>query len=150
MSLNALEWIDFVARVVNLDTMKPGSYKSRPLALAVACVVFAPAVAQAAATHAHGLILPGGVQEVGENRYRASESYEDTLKYFDKTYKGIPRKAIVNQPGIRAMHFESVDPKSGYEGFNVYEKDKEVRIFIIAKEEAAPAKRPAAAKKGSK
>ncbi|MBS2031192.1 MAG: hypothetical protein JST54_25055 [Deltaproteobacteria bacterium] len=130
--------------------MKPGSYKSRPFALAVACLVLAPAVAQAAATRAHGLILPSGVQEVGENRYRASDSYEDTLKFFDKTYKGIPRKAIVNQPGIRAMHFEAVDPKSGYEGFNVYEKDKEVRIFIIAKEEQAAPKKSGKKEKGSK
>ena len=127
--------------------MKPGSYKARAFALAVSCLLFAPAVAQAAGTRAHGLILPGGVQEVGENRYRASESYEDTLKFFDKTYKGIPRKAIVNQPGIRAMHFEAVDPKSGYEGFNVYEKDNEVRIFVIDKEEPAT---PASTKKGGK
>jgi hypothetical protein len=127
--------VDFERRVVNLDTMKPGSYKPRPLALLVA-LLLSPSVARAAVA-VHGLMLPANAQEVGENRYRSSQSYEDTLKYFNTVYKGIPRKAIVNQPGIRAVHYESVDAKSGWEGFNVYEKDKEVRIFVIPRGSAA-------------
>ena len=114
--------------------MKRGSYKSRPLALLLAAISL-PAPALAAGNRTHGLILPSGVQEVGENRYRSSDSYEDTLKFFDKTYKGIPRKEIINQPGLQAMHFESVDPRSGWEGFNVYQRDSEVRIYVIPRSE---------------
>lgn len=121
--------------------MKPGSYKSRPLALLIVGVLLAPITAKAA-VNVHGLMLPTGAQEVGENRYRSPQSYEDTLKYFNTVYKGSPRKAIVNQPGIRAVHYESADPRSGYEGFNVYEKDKEVRIFVIPR--AGTKEKPAA------
>ena len=142
--------VDFAARLVNLDTMKLGPYKPRPLALLLGTLLV-PAMAQAAAPKAHGLVLPGGAQEVGENRFRSSESYEETLKYFDKAYRGSPRKVIVNQPGIRAVHFESADPRSAYEGFNVYEKDKEVRIFVIPREDVAAAKKPSStSKKGSR
>lgn len=112
--------------------MKCLPYMSRPLALLAAGALLAPAAAWGANRLAHGLVLPPGAQEVGENRYRALDSYEDTLKFFDKTYKGIPRKDIIDQPGIRAIHYESDNPRSGYEGFNVYENEKkEVRIFVI-------------------
>jgi hypothetical protein len=124
--------------------MKRGSYKSRPLALLLAGALLAPAVAWGASRFAHGLILPQGAQEVGENRYRVPDAYEDTLKFFDKTYRGIARKDIVDQPGIRAVHYESDNPRSGYEGFNVYENEKkEVRIFVIPRPASA---RPAAKK----
>jgi len=118
--------------------MKTGPYKSRPLALLLVGALLAPAAAWGASHFAHGLILPPGAQEVGENRYRAPESYEATLKFFDKTYRGIARKDIVDQPGIRAVHYESDNPRSGYEGFNVYENDKkEVRVFVIPRPQTA-------------
>lgn len=118
--------------------MKPGSYKSRAFALLAAGWVSGIA-ARAGATNVHGVQLPLNAQEVGENRYRSAQSYEDTLKYFNTVYRGSPRKAIVNQPGIRAVHYEAADPKAGYEGFNVYEKDREARIYVIPR---AAAKKP--------
>jgi len=125
--------IDFAGRLMNLDTMKPGSYKARPLALLVCVLLLAPSLAQAASHRTHGLVLPPGAQEVGEDRYRLPGTYENTLKYFDKAYRGLPQKAIVNQPGIRAMHFESSSAKTAWQGFNVYEKNHEVRIFILTR-----------------
>jgi hypothetical protein len=81
----------------------------------------------------HGLAMPPGSIEVGENRYRADSTYEETLKFF----KTLTRKPIVNQPGIKAVHFDSDNPKSGWEGINVYQKggdEGEVRIFVIPRE----------------
>jgi hypothetical protein len=125
--------IDIARRVDNLDTMKRGSYKSRAFGLLAAAVVCGIA-ARAGATSVHGVQMPLNAQEVGENRYRSAQTYEETLKYFNTVYRGLPRKAIVNQPGIRAVHFEAVDPRAGYEGINIYEKDREARIYVIHRE----------------
>ncbi len=124
----------------NVDTVHLGSYKTRPSQLrgrsAVAALVAAAVVgwagrARASNTVAFGLPLPSGSTEVGENRYRSGSNYEDTIKFFTTNYKGLPRKPIANQPGIRAVHFDSMEAASGWEGFNVYEKGGETRIFIL-------------------
>ena len=100
--------------------------------------------ARAGNSLAFGLPLPSGSTEVGENRYRSGSSYEDTIKFFTTNYRGLPRKPIANQPGIRAVHFDSMEASSGWEGFNVYERAGEVRIFVIPREgvTAQPEEKP--------
>ncbi|HYX93119.1 MAG TPA: hypothetical protein VE782_16255 [Myxococcaceae bacterium] len=80
-----------------------------------------------------GVQLPNGVQKVGADRYRAPENYEETLKYFRTVYppERYPRKPIVNQPGVKAVHIENPSGKI-FEGLNIYEANEgEVRIFIV-------------------
>ena len=80
-----------------------------------------------------GVQLPNGVQKVAADRYRAPESYEETLKYFRTVYPSerYPRKLIVNQPGVKAVHIENPSGKN-FEGLNIYEANEgEVRIFIV-------------------
>jgi hypothetical protein len=120
-----------------LDAVKLGSYKTPPFA-ALAVLGWA-AVASAGNTLVHGLPLPSGSTEVGENRYRSGSNYEDTIKFFTTNLKGLPKKPIANQPGIKAVHFDSIEPASGWEGINVYERAGETRIFVIPREGAAAA-----------
>jgi hypothetical protein len=109
------------------------SYKAALLA-SLSWVLVAPGVAEAKNNGTHGVQLPDGSQEVGENRFRSPHEYADTLKYFNTVYHGYPHKPIANQPGVKAVHIESIEPHSAWEGFNVYELNKEVRIFIIPRE----------------
>ncbi len=79
-----------------------------------------------------GVVLPGFSEQVGEDRYKIPLTYADALKYFKNTLKGSQEKPIVNQPGIRARHF--TNPGSGeWEGLNVYERDGQVRVFVLAR-----------------
>lgn len=96
-------------------------------------LILIPSLAWAAGKPIAGLTLPGGAVEVGENRYRSTQSFEETLKFFGNI-KGLNRKPIARQPQVKAVHFESLDPKSGFEGINVYEANKEVRIHVIVRE----------------
>ena len=82
-----------------------------------------------------GVQLPDGAQKVGENRYRAPQGWEDTLKYYKSAYpvQTYPRRGIVNQPGVKAIHIVNPSGKS-FEGLNLYEANEEVRIFVVLKD----------------
>ena len=83
-----------------------------------------------------GAQIPEGAQKVGENRYRAPQNWEETLKYFKSVYppQAYPRRGIVNQPGIRAIHIVNTAAARGFEGLNVYEANDEVRIYVVPRE----------------
>ncbi len=82
----------------------------------------------------HGAVVPGGSREVGQDRYRSPEGYEETLKFYWKTYSSehYPRKHIADLPGVRAVHI--VNPgRGGWDGLNIYELNGETRIFVVAR-----------------
>ena len=45
-----------------------------------------------------------------------------------------PRKSIVNQPGVKAVHIANPSGKGAWEGLNVYEANDEVRIYVVPAE----------------
>jgi hypothetical protein len=115
-----------------LDTPTRALYKPRPLSRAAAgllVVLWAGAVAAETVNGAH---LPDGAQKVGENRYRASDDFKGTLKHYDSVYpkSAYPRRNIVNQPGVKAVHIVNPSGKN-FEGLNIYEANDEVRIYIV-------------------
>lgn len=84
----------------------------------------------------HGLTLPNGAVKLGdEDRFRLQESFDAAMKF----YKGVlrpekfPRKLIVNQPGIKAVHIENTDLNGEWEGLNLYRYQNETRIFVLAR-----------------
>jgi hypothetical protein len=114
-----------------LDTLRIGFYKAR--ALAVAAVLTTAAVAGAEVIG--GVQFPEGVQKVGENRYRARDDFEGVMKYYRTVYPPdrYPRKSIVNQPGVKAVHISNPSGKN-FEGLNIYQANDEVRIFVVKAE----------------
>jgi hypothetical protein len=98
----------------------------------------------------HGAVLPSDAQKVGENRYRTSEDWETLFKkFYHSTYPEaqFPRKQIVNQPGIKAVHIAFPASRT-WEGLNIYQANDEIRIFLVPTE--ARAKRKAESKGGKK
>jgi hypothetical protein len=112
-----------------LDTPKPRPYKSRPLWVAALLMLWGPV---ALGETVLGAQLPDGAQKVGQNRYRVVEDWEAILKYYKTVYSTgqFPRKPIVNQPGIKAIHITNPSGK-GFLGLNIYEANDEVRIYIL-------------------
>ncbi|ADO71201.1 conserved uncharacterized protein [Stigmatella aurantiaca DW4/3-1] len=114
--------------------------------------VAALGVTVAEAEVVNGAQLPDGSRKVGENRYRAPGDYEETLKYYRTVYPAgtFSRKAIVNQPGVKAVHIVNPSGKN-FEGLNIYEANEEVRIYIVPAQPAAkPAKKAPEVKPGKK
>jgi hypothetical protein len=83
-----------------------------------------------------GALLPDGAVKVSENRYRVPRTYEETIRFFRQTYgPRFARRPIADQPGIKALHIENPEPRTGqWEGLNVYELKGEVRVFVLVKE----------------
>ncbi len=105
---------------------------SRYKAALAAVFVWWPAAALA--EKVAGAILPDGSRPIAENRYRVDRSYEDTLKFFKTVYPPAryPRRAIANQPGVKAVHVENPEARpGGWEGLNVYELKGETRVYVL-------------------
>ncbi len=131
-----------------LDSLKAGFYKARPLGAAVVALW----VAAAGAETVSGAQLPDGAQKVGENRYRAPRDFEGTMTYYKSVYPvgTFPRKSVVNQPGVKAVHIVNPSGKN-FEGLNIYEANDEVRIYIVPVQSAAkPPAKPEPKKPGKK
>ena len=92
----------------------------------------------------NGVQLPDGAVKVGENRYRVREDFEGILKYYRTVYpvQTFPRRQIVNQPGVKAVHITNPVGKS-FEGLNIYLSNDEVRIYVIPHPEGQKAKKKA-------
>lgn len=127
--------------VGRLDRGRTGFYM-RPAFWACFCMLWGAGVARAEKDSATGAQLPDGAEKVGENRYRVREDFEGTLKYYRSVYPvgTHPRRMIVNQPGIKAVHIENPSGRN-FAGLNVYQTNDEVRIYIVPLEKVAK-KRP--------
>ena len=130
-----------------LDSLKAGFYKARPLGAAVVALW----VSVAGAETVNGAQLPDGAQKVGENRYRAPRDFEGTMTYYRSVYPvgTFPRKSVVNQPGVKAVHIVNPSGKN-FEGLNIYEANDEVRIYIVPVQSTAKPAKPEPKKAGKK
>ena len=102
----------------------------------------------AAAEVVLGAQLPDEARKVAELRYRTSKDWEDTMKYFRTVYprEKYPRRDIVNQPGVRALHIQNPSGK-GWEGLNIYQANDEIRIYVVPSESQPKAKKTSKKKK---
>jgi len=136
---------------LRLDTYDLRSYKAAGCwAVATALGVLASGAARAETLD--GVQFPDKTMKVGERRYRVPQDWENTMKYFKAAYPSaqFPRRTIVNQPGVKAIHLANPDGHGGWVGLNIYEANDEVRVYVVPPDGAGkPAKKaaPAAPKK---
>ncbi|HEX9290268.1 MAG TPA: hypothetical protein VF904_12155 [Anaeromyxobacteraceae bacterium] len=106
--------------------------RARYNAALVAVLLAVPALARA--ERVAGALLPDEARQVEPYRYRVEKSYEETLKFFKAVYPPakFPRRPIVNQPGIKAVHIDNPEARpGGWDGMNVYELKGETRVFVL-------------------
>ena len=136
--------------MARLDRQRRAFYTARPLRLWGAVLV-GLWTAAAGAEVVGGAQIPDGAQKVGENRYRAPDTFDKTLEYYRAVYgvSDYPRRQIVNQPGVKAVHISNPSGKN-FEGLNIYEANEEVRIYIVPLTASAKVKKPAPKAPGKK
>jgi hypothetical protein len=82
--------------------------------------------------------LPGAAVPLEEKgRYKITRSYEETLDFYRRLFNqtgGVRWRNVVTLPSIKAKHIESLRKKTRWEGINIYEKQGEVRVFVIPRE----------------
>ena len=79
-------------------------------------------------------IVPGAVELDEPGRYDSPRSYDDTIEYYERYFRGDRQRRwrhIVNLPTVRAQHIENKKKKSGWAGINIYEHRGKVRIFVL-------------------
>ncbi len=96
----------------------------------LACCV---AAASALAETELGAQLPDGARKVAEHRFKSPNDFQGTLKYYRNVYpvSSYPRRSVVNQPGVKAVHIPNTSGKGAWEGLNIYEANDEVRIYVV-------------------
>jgi hypothetical protein len=84
--------------------------------------------------------LPGAAVALEEKgRYKITRSYEETLDFYRRLFNqtgGVRWRNVVTLPSIKAKHIECLRKKTRWEGINIYEKQGEVRVFVIPREAA--------------
>ena len=117
----------------HLLTRFPTLLYKLPLSLTLGLALCAPPAL--AEKTVHGAILPAGSREVGTDRYRSPEGFQETLKFYGKTYspERFPRVEIADLPGVRAVHLSNPERRGGWDGLNIYELNGETRIFVLAR-----------------
>jgi hypothetical protein len=116
------------------------------LVLVLGCTLMAlPSLAEA--PKVHGLDLMNWAKKVDEGRYNSPRDFDETIRFFEKKFRGwkkIKQHPKISLVGVRYVYFENLNPKSEWEGFNVYEMPNgRTRIFVIprkATEQAAEKK----------
>lgn len=114
-----------------LDTPKSRFYIPLPVWAGLVALLL---TGQAFASSKKGVQLPDGASQVGEDRYRAPDDYDGTLKYYRLVYPPARYrwKAVIDQPGVKAMHIEL--GIRGVEGINIYDANDSVRIYLVSAE----------------
>ena len=77
--------------------------------------------------------LPETARKVGEDRYHVSGDWEAVQKFLKSNYPSnvYPRRSIINQPGIKAIHVANPGNKGGWEGLNIYQANEEIRLTVV-------------------
>lgn len=80
-----------------------------------------------------GAPMVPGARKIEEGRYVSPRTYDDTLEFYEKLYKGTTNvrfRAIINAPGIKAVHMQNTKG-GGWLGINVYEINNQTRLFVV-------------------
>ena len=105
------------------------------LALVVVAVVVVGVAGVARADEAGelGVPLPKKSTSTTPYAWHSGDNFKDTLKFFAKRFKNIAytvHKVMANEK-IRVVYLESNDPSTKWEGLNISEKKRHVRVFIL-------------------
>jgi len=108
----------------------------RPLFFA-ACALLVASTARASEFPMEAPVVPQAVPLAEPGRYRSNRSFDETIEFYERLFRrtgGVRWYNVINLPGIKAKHIESLRSKSDWEGINIYEYQNEVRLFVIVRD----------------
>ena len=80
-----------------------------------------------------GAPLPSHARKIAKHRFSLSQDFKMVMRFYKATLPvaRYPRKQIIHQPGIKAIHIVNSSARGAWAGMNVYEVNGEVRIYVI-------------------
>lgn len=109
----------------------------RLAAFALGLAVLLPGSGSVAANRVHGAVVDDTAKRVGEDRFKSSEDWEKTVKFFRSAYGGKPGiifRMIPTPPKVKAMHIQNTSAKRTWDGINIYETGGDVFIYVLRAE----------------
>jgi hypothetical protein len=97
----------------------------------------------AAAATVHGAQLMDGAVKVDEDRYRSSQDWEKTLRFYRGIYgkvQGVLWRSVASTPKVKAIHIANLRKGQSWEGINVYETGGQVFIYVLRAESGSTTK----------
>lgn len=85
----------------------------------------------------HGATVDDESRKVGESRFKSTQDWEKTLRFYRSAYGGKPGyvwQTIETPPKVKAVHIENTHPKRQWEGINIYETNGEIFVYVIKAE----------------
>ncbi len=101
--------------------------------------VFALTLSMLSADHIEAPVVPYAKAMEDAGRYRSPRNFDDTVEYYKRLFRssgGIRWRNIINQPGIKAKHLQSLRKKTKWAGINIYETKGQVRIYVVKRKPA--------------
>lgn len=135
--LDSSRSLDYKAALARRETSRAiKTHWTWMVLVAIVLLAATPSAWAANDPKASGVALPAGSVRVEDNRYRLPDGLETTAKWYSRTYppSQYPRKLIVNQPGVKAYHVANSNPKEAWTGFNLYEYQGQVRLYILTRD----------------
>lgn len=81
----------------------------------------------------HGAPLLPGATKIEEARYKTSRSYDDTVEFYEKLFKGsgsVRLRKVIHSPQVKATSVLN-SGGGGWVAVNIYEKDGETRLYFV-------------------
>ena len=83
----------------------------------------------------YGLELVPYAKQMEENRFSSDRDYKNVITFFEKKFRGkrhiqwLPEVSLV---GIKYTHIRNTDPRSDWEGLNIYTMPSgQTRLFVL-------------------
>jgi hypothetical protein len=122
-----------------------GAWVSRVRAALVAAGLLASTglASVASAATVHGAQLMDGAVKVDEDRYRSTQDWEKTLRFYRGIYgkvQGVLWRSVASTPKVKAVHIANLRKGQSWEGINVYETGGQVFIYVLRAESGSETK----------
>ena len=78
--------------------------------------------------------MPPTAKQISEDRFRDSNTYTKTVRYFSRKYgrsRGIIWRPIRGSPRVKGVHIINNRTRRQWDGINIYETGNKVYIYVV-------------------
>lgn len=105
-----------------------------PLVLSSMAAIVSSGPSVAWAERVYGITLPPDARRIDEDRYRATQNYNRTIRYFSRLFgrsRGLIWQPIRGSAEVRGVHIINHRPGRQWDALNIYETDDKVYIYVV-------------------
>ncbi|MEM7676288.1 MAG: hypothetical protein AAF449_09830 [Myxococcota bacterium] len=113
-------------------------------ALALSAFTLAPTFALAQTQRVLGITMPTDSRPIEDGYFRASNTYERTVRHFSRLYgrsSGIIWRPIRGNPRVKGVHIVNNRRNRQWDAINIYESRRKVFIYVVPSATAPEKKR---------